>query len=53
MAISGGSRIFWKGVENLKKGVWSVALEVIGISIVKRQNYTLWAYVKQILTKLV
>ena len=29
------------GSENLKKDVWSVALEVIGICIVKQQNYTL------------
>ena len=29
------------GSENLKKGVWSTALEAIGICIVKHQNYTL------------
>ena len=33
------------GSENLKKGVWSTALEAIGICIVKHQNYTLSAYV--------
>ena len=30
-----------RGSENLKKGVWSAALEAIGICIVKHQNYTL------------
>ena len=29
------------GSENLKKGVWSTALEAIGICIVKHKNYTL------------
>ena len=29
------------GSENLKKGVWSAAPEVIGVYIVKHQNHTL------------
>ena len=33
-----------RGSENLKKGICSVSLEIIGICIVKHQHYTLWAY---------
>ena len=30
-----------RGLENLKKGVWSATPEAIGICVVKHQNHTL------------
>ena len=40
--VQGQIQDFLKGgSENLKKGVWSAAPEVIGVYIVKHQNHTL------------